>query len=247
MSFRVQNGTLPYTTLRARITITGFCFKASVLSDYLSIALLLSHMFLALSHTTWLLGTGRSSSCWDSITELVALVQNSRPAPIVLKNTCAGIKRKHTFSIRARIRATAPITYETDERPNAEHVEVIFGPDHLINGPRTRSISSSSLQENTQDIELVTGEHDDAAKEPLMPIPRFPTTLTDSAFQDVYHTRRVRGRSSVSVAESQSSLLRADRLRDRTSDRRQSGASNVFLERVQVGKDYGQTSDAHIL
>ena len=80
-----------------------------------------------------------------------------------------------------------------------------------------------------QDVELVNSQNDDAVEEPLIPVPRFPTTLTDAAFEETYHIKRQRGRSSVSIAESQMSLLRPD------------GTSEVDLRRRAPGiQDYTQ-------
>jgi dienelactone hydrolase len=40
-----------YKSLYAKIVITGFCFTASALSDFLSIVILLAHIALASVHT----------------------------------------------------------------------------------------------------------------------------------------------------------------------------------------------------
>ena len=86
------------TKQRMSITMTGYSYKARNITDYLSMAVLFIHILFAFGHVTQLLLTGHSSGCWDTITELLALMHRSRPAPKVLKNTCAGIKELATYA-----------------------------------------------------------------------------------------------------------------------------------------------------
>ncbi|MCJ1353161.1 MAG: hypothetical protein MMC33_003146 [Icmadophila ericetorum] len=112
------------TVERAAISITGYSYKASALTDYLSISILLIHILLALCHIIEMLITRQSSSCWDTVTELLALMQNSRPAPTALKNTCAGIMELGTFGKLAIIRATRPGS--SISLKQSLHVEVLY-------------------------------------------------------------------------------------------------------------------------
>jgi hypothetical protein len=91
----------------------------------LSIAILIAHMCLAFLHTLYLLTWRRSSDCWDSITELLVLSQNS-PAAFGIRNVSAGIKDISTFARVAKIQATLPGT-DLDGEDNVGHVELHFG------------------------------------------------------------------------------------------------------------------------
>jgi hypothetical protein len=90
----------------SRMLIGGYAYRVSSNIDYWAVATLLAHIVLATWHTLSLFLKGRSSACWDTAAELVALAQNSRPAPIALSNTSAGIKRLRAYDKVARIRAT---------------------------------------------------------------------------------------------------------------------------------------------
>ncbi|KAL4812270.1 hypothetical protein BDW67DRAFT_188855 [Aspergillus spinulosporus] len=66
--------------------------------DYIAIILLLTHVFLAFAHTNWSLWRGETSEAWDTIPELVALSQQSPPAPaLLLDNTYAGARSMRTM------------------------------------------------------------------------------------------------------------------------------------------------------
>ena len=108
---------------RVFITITGYSYKAGNITDYLSIAVLFVHIVFALGHIIQLLVTGHSSGCWDTITELLALMHRSQPAPTTLKNTCAGIKELTTYAQVAVIRA---IHQTNNNGTDAPHVEAVF-------------------------------------------------------------------------------------------------------------------------
>ncbi|OAL39561.1 hypothetical protein AYO20_00958 [Fonsecaea nubica] len=112
------------TTLRVKMEITGFALKKS-LAGALSMVVLLAHIVLAIGHIAFVMAKRQSSDSWDSISELVALAQNSRPAYVALANTAAGIRQQRTYGRLARIRATSTLHH-----PDGDHVELIFdGPD----------------------------------------------------------------------------------------------------------------------
>ena len=116
------------TTVNWYLTIQGFSYRASLSTDYLSVSVLLSHIVLALGHTVWLIYRRQSSACWDTITELVTLAQNSHPAHAVLKNTSAGIKCIGTFAKVAKVRVVRETDLENEEPTTAPptHVELVF-------------------------------------------------------------------------------------------------------------------------
>ncbi|KAL6713894.1 hypothetical protein ACLMJK_008388 [Lecanora helva] len=129
----------------ASIKISGYSYKASVLTDYLSVSIVIIYMLLALCHTIELILRRQVSACWDTITELFALMQNSRPATVALKNTCAGIKELGTYAQVAIIRALQPGS--TASATDVPHLEVIFQDES--DGPvemRNLSDDASSMK-----------------------------------------------------------------------------------------------------
>ncbi|KAK0306158.1 hypothetical protein LTR01_006506 [Friedmanniomyces endolithicus] len=113
-----------FVTQEAKVEITGYVFMATAFTDYLAIAILCLHLAIALAHTLVLMVRGTSSGCWDTISELFTLLVNSPPAPIALRNTCAGIRSLKTYSKITTIRAMAP---ESDGA--IAHVVLCFDED----------------------------------------------------------------------------------------------------------------------
>jgi len=113
-----------FVTQEAKVEITGYVFMATAFTDYLAIAILCLHLAIALAHTLILMVRGTSSGCWDTISELFTLLVNSPPAPIALRNTCAGIRSLKTYSKITTIRAMAP---ESDGA--IAHVVLCFDED----------------------------------------------------------------------------------------------------------------------
>ncbi|KEF58836.1 uncharacterized protein A1O9_03679 [Exophiala aquamarina CBS 119918] len=118
----------PMTEGKLEITIGGYSYQATSLTSYLAIALLALHMLVALSHIIFLFSSGESSSAWESFSELLVLAQNSRPAPIALRHTNAGIKWMRTYSRMARVYSVTPwdTMGESGQRSN---VELMFDQD----------------------------------------------------------------------------------------------------------------------
>ncbi|KAK1071985.1 hypothetical protein LTR74_002815, partial [Friedmanniomyces endolithicus] len=113
-----------FVAQEAKVEITGYVFMATAFTDYLSIAILCLHLAIALAHTLVLMVRGTSSGCWDTISELFTLLVNSPPAPIALRNTCAGIRSLKTYSKITTIRAMAP-----DSDGAIAHVVLCFDED----------------------------------------------------------------------------------------------------------------------
>ena len=120
-TLRLPGTTVNNTTkLRVNFSIGGLSYKLTV-AQKLAAAVLLLHIAIALVHSAWIILTRESSGCWDSITELLALAQNSRPAFYALRNTAAGIKHSATFSRRINIRPT-----RLSNHPNVGHLEMVY-------------------------------------------------------------------------------------------------------------------------
>jgi hypothetical protein len=124
------------------ITIGGYSYAANSPADYASIALLLVHIILALCHTIYTVCyTSQSSSAWDTLTELMVLMQNSRPADRMLRNANAGITEAATYGVVGRLcvitmsKASQKTKVESGENPEilpneeaeqVSNVELIF-------------------------------------------------------------------------------------------------------------------------
>ena len=111
--------------LNVEFAIGGLSYRLT-LTQYLAMLVLILHMLVAASHTIWTIGRGKSSACWDSITEIVVLAQNSKPAPAALQNTAAGVQQTHTYAKKISIRPTKP-----SMREEADHVELCFHEEEI--------------------------------------------------------------------------------------------------------------------
>ncbi|KAL8968100.1 MAG: hypothetical protein Q9183_002625 [Haloplaca sp. 2 TL-2023] len=106
--------------IRVDFSISGFSYRLTLVQK-LAMVVLLVHILIATAHITWLLWKHESSSCWDSIIELLVLAQNSQPAFSALGNTAAGIKDSRNFATRVVIRAT-----KSPGGTEADHLEMIY-------------------------------------------------------------------------------------------------------------------------
>ncbi|RVX67271.1 hypothetical protein B0A52_09308 [Exophiala mesophila] len=109
-----------YTTLVAQMETSGYAMRLD-LAGYLAMAVLLTHLLMAAVHTIWVLYFGHTSKSWDTVAELVALSQNSRPALVALANTGGGIRCRKTYEQMAVVRVCQEGDGSTDER-----VELLF-------------------------------------------------------------------------------------------------------------------------
>jgi hypothetical protein len=86
-----------------KIQVAGYAYHASTTTDFLAAAVSIVYICLACAHVAWVLWYRVSSSCWDSVIELLALCLNTVP-PAALGNTSAGINRLGTYGTVARLR-----------------------------------------------------------------------------------------------------------------------------------------------
>ncbi|MDI1486335.1 MAG: hypothetical protein OHK93_005562 [Ramalina farinacea] len=106
--------------LSVSFSISGLSYRHTIIS-VLAMLVLLLHMVFAILHTAWTVGRSKSSACWDSVTEMIVLAQNSRPAHSALQNTAAGVRHTSTFAKKITIRPTKLPT-END----SNHLELLF-------------------------------------------------------------------------------------------------------------------------
>jgi hypothetical protein len=86
-----------------KIQVAGYAYHASTTTDFLAAAVVIVYICLACAHVAWVLWYRVSSSCWDSVIELLALCLNTVP-PAALENTSAGINKLGTYGAVARLR-----------------------------------------------------------------------------------------------------------------------------------------------
>ena len=106
--------------LSVEFFISGLSYRHTLVQKLAMVGLFL-HMAFATLHTVWTAGRGKLSGCWDSITEVVVLAQNSKPAYRALQNTAAGVERSYTFAKKVSIRPT-----KLPNSGEADHVELLF-------------------------------------------------------------------------------------------------------------------------
>lgn len=113
----------PFTPFEILQEITGYAFKTSSTTDILALAVVILHLVIALAHTAFLLLRRRSSACWDTVPELLALAQQSRTSELALRNTAAGIQCLGTFQQRARVRVSKEDYAQLEIRFDADVAE----------------------------------------------------------------------------------------------------------------------------
>ena len=140
--------------------ISGLNYSIS-LAQKLAMAVLFLHIAIAASHCVWSVARGKSSACWDSITEIMVIAQNSKPAFQALENTAAGVQYLSTFSKKVVVRpAKLPDSQEADhiqfqlmeEQEGAENEMAELDPPSL---EPTESVESSVVELNNLSPETV--------------------------------------------------------------------------------------------
>ncbi|KAI9807873.1 MAG: hypothetical protein M1825_005179 [Sarcosagium campestre] len=93
-----------YSKLSMSVRVNGYVMYARSAVELGAVAVLAAYLLIALTHTlSVLFWDKRTSGAWDTASELLALSQNSRPAPRALADTCAGVRHLGTLSQKARI------------------------------------------------------------------------------------------------------------------------------------------------
>jgi hypothetical protein len=92
----------PSTPMIMETYVIGYAYLISGFGMYVAAGILLLHMGIALLDVFWILGTRRTSTAWDKITELLVLAQNSPPTEAFV-NTAGGIRKKRTFQAVGKI------------------------------------------------------------------------------------------------------------------------------------------------
>lgn len=126
----------------------GYAMTPQNWFDYVSIILLLTHVFLAFAHTIWSLWRGETSEAWDTIPELVALSQQSPPAPPpLLDNTCAGARSMLTMGQVVRVEPSSKLPGEA--ATNTLHLTF-------------RKSLEKRMQDSIPKVEFQYGTHNDS-------------------------------------------------------------------------------------
>ena len=75
---------------------TVYAYRASAITDFVSIAIVSIYICIATAHLLYCLIRRRSSRAWENLEDLLALAHSSRPEPKLLSNICAGIENPST-------------------------------------------------------------------------------------------------------------------------------------------------------
>jgi hypothetical protein len=97
-------------------TINGYAYNSSGRATILSCVVLICYCVMVIVHMLFSMRIGLCSQAWDTVSEVVALAMQSRPTE-KLRNTCAGIVSKTTFTHLVRVRRTGEV---------GEHLELLF-------------------------------------------------------------------------------------------------------------------------
>ncbi|KAL9594697.1 MAG: hypothetical protein Q9219_006897 [cf. Caloplaca sp. 3 TL-2023] len=104
-------------------TYETYAYNTAGVGPKVAIVSLLLYCTIAIGHTCYAGISGISSTCWDSIGEVVTLAMNSAPTSL-LRNTSSGIAGTNIFKYSTLILA------KPDEESEGEHLELVVGePD----------------------------------------------------------------------------------------------------------------------
>lgn len=102
-----------------KIFVSSFGYGPNILAVRISLVILFLYCAVVIAHIIYSIWTGIHSSAWDSISEMIALAINSRPAE-ELQNTCAGIETTNVYEHRVRIAPTE------GQKSGERHLELLF-------------------------------------------------------------------------------------------------------------------------
>lgn len=91
------------TKFTMSVTVNGYAYSLGGATSIAAIIVLLIYCLLVIAHTVYVCFNSRSSSSWESISEIVALAMQSR-ATEYLRNTGPGISTKDIFRSPVQIR-----------------------------------------------------------------------------------------------------------------------------------------------
>ena len=127
--------------LSVEFAIGGLSYRLSLIQK-LALVVLFLHMTIAALHTFWTVGRGKSSAHWNSITEILLLAQNSRPAFRALGDTAVSVKHSLTFGKMITIRPT-----QAPDSSQPDHLELLYENEEVLT---ENQIFSTALQSHSQ-------------------------------------------------------------------------------------------------
>lgn len=220
--------------LSVDFSISGLSYRMTLASK-LAMAALCTHIFIAITHTVWTLRKRQSSACWDSVTEVLVLAQNSKPAFSALENTAAGIRYSSTYAKKVTIRPT-----RLPNKNEVDHLEMIFEEENCSEDALDED-GSQEMQhwEDRLTTQPPPEEHQDAsvgAQEAGLMTRRAP--LHPSTWPSTQR-RHVRRSSGWSEQTSRVSLSDSPLLSIPTPDIWGQGVEPPGRARVRINHEYG--------
>ena len=213
-----------FTTLSVNVTIQDYAYKATSKTDYLAIAMIATHCVIALAHTIFSLLRGTSSSCWDSITEFLAVAWGSSGRYAELQNTGAGIRNGTTFKNKVWLRVQDPerkIVLTFNERGD----------------PSTDPTSNTLLSEGKAEDAEGDEEEEPRCEESTLNIPLAAAANVSSAIEGNRESTRASHHTQATIAQDETPILRA-----------QTGQQPTIKEISHISSvmtmDFGQSQEA---
>lgn len=220
--------------LSVDFSISGLSYRMT-LASRLAIAALCTHILIAITHTIWTLRKRQSSACWDSVTEILVLAQNSKPAFPALENTAAGIRYSSTYAKNVVIRPTT-----LPNKDEVDHLELIYEEEECTED----AVDEDGSQEMQQwedrltthpppeeQLNASTGAQE--VGQTARRAPPHPSTWPST------QRRHVRASSRWSEQTSQVSLSDSPLLSDPALDNRGRSVERPGLARVEINHVYG--------
>lgn len=144
-----------FVTLHLRFKVYGYAWFASSASDDFATVVVCIYLFIAVTHTLWILTCHNTSCSWDTITELLAIALQS-PIATALLGSGAGIERVNTYKKLVRLKALNDSDGESqgvDERlvlvleteNEVERGEKVNTSEHLSNEVKNIMVTSAAL------------------------------------------------------------------------------------------------------
>lgn len=157
-----------FVTLHLTFRVYGYAWYASSTSDYLATGVIATYLFIAVMHTLWILIRRKTSSSWDTVTELLALALQS-PVATSLLGSGAAIERLNTYKRLVRLRVVKDgegerqgvnerLVIVLKEESSVDTGENPDAPEHLSGGLKHMTATSAALAIPSVDSAMAQNE-----------------------------------------------------------------------------------------
>lgn len=170
--------------------ISGLNYSTS-LAQQLAMIVLFLYIAVAVSYSVWLITRSKSSACWDSTIEILAIAQNSKPAFRALANTAAGIQHLSTFSKKVVVRPTKlPDGQEADHLQFQLSEEDVGAESEMMDLEPQRSESTQAANSSVVGLDEQSPETVNLIRPTTWPIRERQSKSSSSPFTHLPHSRK---------------------------------------------------------